>query len=393
MAFGALKGTFEAAATSPGTGFAATGSIAVSVGDLVVVALGSRGTGGNPITFTDNLGHNYTEETNSDATSRCIYPAWVRITTAGTLTSVSFSQTSDAGDKAMVVGVFEGPFDATDPLDVVLPGNTADTAEPWPCPATGTLAQADELIIGMIVHGNGIVEGQYTATAPFSMVEQESSNGTSANSCAIGMCYQVVSATTTQTPQFEQNTASSTQGTSRYTLSFKKGDLTQALTPSLVTNSQTYHTPTVTPGAVDVSPSALITDGDTVFAAAVAQSSPLTQDAIFVDGETVFAATITTLATILPDLVSDADTVFSATVTPGAVDLTPSLVSDADTVFSATITATAALLPSLVSDDDTYYTHVLDQEAGATDLQPSLVTDGDTVYGGVDIRTAARASG
>jgi hypothetical protein len=277
MAFGGLRGTFESAATSPGTGFAATGSIAVSVGDIVVVALGSRNLGGDPVTFTDNFGNNYTEETASDVSGRCIYPAWVRITTAGTLTSVSFSQTSDNGDKAMVVGVFEGPFDDVDPLDIVLAGNTTDSAEPWLCPATGTLAQADELIIGMITHGNGIVEGQYTATAPFSMVEQESSNGTASNSCSVGMCYQVVSATTTQTPTFEQSTASSAQGTSRYTLSFKKGTNTQALTPSLYTNSPTFHTPTVTPGAVGLTPS-LYDDGDTFYSHTALSTYALTPE-------------------------------------------------------------------------------------------------------------------
>lgn len=162
MAFGDSKGTLTASAASVTNPSDATGSVAVVVGDLIfgVFAEQTSLTAG---TVTDNLGNTYTAtNAGTDAGNRTGRAYYSRVTVAGTLTTVHFAATSSADDYAAAVVVIEGPF-ASSPLDTN-PGNiTSDVTSPFNCPATGTLAQALEVVMSW---GAGDSAGTWTATSP-----------------------------------------------------------------------------------------------------------------------------------------------------------------------------------------------------------------------------------
>jgi hypothetical protein len=145
--FGGLRGALEVSAASVTNPLTASGSVAgVSVYDLIVVLFGEA-TNLTVTAITDNLGNTYSAVDagfSSGWTNRAFY-ALVTPGHAGTLTSVSATTTASSDDALMVVGVFEGPF-AVSPLDAA-PAQVADNSSPFVTPSTGTLAQADELIL------------------------------------------------------------------------------------------------------------------------------------------------------------------------------------------------------------------------------------------------------
>lgn len=162
MAFGDLKGTLTGTAASITNPMPATGSVSVSVGDLVYVVI-SQQTNLTAGTTTDNLGNTYTPlhagTDNGNTTGRDYYS---RVTVAGTLTTINVAATASANDASVGALVIEGPFDAS-PLDANPAIQTSDVTSPLTCPSTGTLAQADEVVLcwGIPNHTNA-----WTATSP-----------------------------------------------------------------------------------------------------------------------------------------------------------------------------------------------------------------------------------
>jgi hypothetical protein len=214
MAFGDLKGTLVGNAASITNPFSATGSVAVSVGDLVYTVIGEV----SDLTVTacsDNLGNTYVatnagtvSPTGGNMTGRCYYS---RVTVAGTLTSISFATTASNNNVSVSAQVIEGSF-AVSPLDANPANDDTDLTSPFTCPATGTLAQADEVVLCWRVH-NGLPA--FTATSPNIEAVQES---TASISTVVG--YQTVAATTSVSPAFTSGTSptSAVAGTN----SFKK---------------------------------------------------------------------------------------------------------------------------------------------------------------------------
>src|SRR5215204_1742085 len=190
MAFGAVKGTLTGAAAAITNPFAATGSVSVAIGDLIVVAYGQRGTltGG---TVTDNLGHTYTaQNAGSDAGNSAGRAWWKIATAAGTLTSVSMTAAASTEDVALAAVVYEGAFDAS-PLDAS-PANTTTSGGAKIGPATGTLAQADELVVNW---ANGTV-GWSSGTLTVGTIDVTAASGTTASTEAVSIASLIVSATT-----------------------------------------------------------------------------------------------------------------------------------------------------------------------------------------------------
>lgn len=226
MAFGALRGTLSVAAASITNPTNATGSVAVSVGDLIWVLVAERAnltvTG-----VTDNLGNTYTAQNAGtdagNAAGRCFYS---RVTVAGTLTTVSAAATASADDVAIAVEVIEGPV-TVPPIDTN-PANTSnDITSPFTCPATGTLAQAVEIVCSAISSANSRT---MVATSPNLLgisVVTTPENGTGTIGAAVG--YQVTAATTSVAPDF---TAAGNPGsTTLHTASFKQAAATKSPPP------------------------------------------------------------------------------------------------------------------------------------------------------------------
>lgn len=198
MAFGSIKGTltgaFAASITNP---FSATGSVSVAVGDLVVFVIQEQGTL-STTAVSDNLGHSYSAvSAGSDSGNVTVRAFYKTVSTAGTLTSVSATTTASTDDVAAIARVYEGPF-KTSPLDKAPSDVISDTTSPYTGPATGTLTQADELIVCWF-GGNSLTSASdITASSPFSSATAAIIQG----NIGLNIGEQVVSATTTQTPAF-----------------------------------------------------------------------------------------------------------------------------------------------------------------------------------------------
>lgn len=216
MAFGDLLGTLSgttAAITNP---FDATGSVTVAVNDLIVVAYAERSTLSGT-TVTDNLGNTYTAQNAGSDAGNSAGRAWFSlVTVAGTLTAIHLAATGSTDDAAIFAGCFAGAF-AVSPLDANPANVTNDITTPFVGPASGTLAQADELIVAWWSTTNG--DTAMAISSPFTLAVQAAS-GTGANTTSGALAREVVAATTTQTPSWTGavTPASDVLGT----MSFKK---------------------------------------------------------------------------------------------------------------------------------------------------------------------------
>lgn len=390
--FGDLTGTLQANANSITNPFAATGSVAVSVGDLVVSLLVEQ-TNLTETGVTDNLGNSYTaQNAGTDAgavTARLHYSI---VTVAGTLTQVRAAATASSDDAVHIAAVFKGPFTA---IDANVANITSDITTPFTCPSSGTLVQAAELVIGW---GAANQSTTWTATSPNTLALQLANSTTIKG--IIG--YQTVAATTAVAPVFARSGGSNPTQAILGTLSFKK-DLTQPLTAELFSDSDQFYaadvsqgnqsltaalfsdtdaffTHIVTPGAVTLTAS-LFTDTDTFGAATVNSVYALTASLV-TDTDTFFQPTVAPGAvTLTPGLFTDTDAFFGPTVTVGAVNLTAALFTDTDAFFSPSVTLTQNLAPSLYSDNDQFFSATI--TVGAVTLTPSLFTDTDTFHAAV----------
>jgi hypothetical protein len=211
MAFGAVLGTLTGGVNDITDPTNATGSQAVSVGDLVFAAAFVQ-TGASTTAVTDNLGNTYTPTASVDAGNVTLEGYWSRITVAGTLTTLAFAATASTFNCVVHGVAFEGPF-AESPLDAAPAGTTNVLTDTFACPATGVLAQADELVVAVaVLNGNAVI----TADAP-NLLAIENNSSTSLTG-AIG--YQVVAATTSVTPTFTVTVTPTANAMS--TFSFKK---------------------------------------------------------------------------------------------------------------------------------------------------------------------------
>src|SRR5262245_13269376 len=125
MAFGGFKGRLTGTGLDALSSNDATGSVSVSVDDLVFVCA-SRFLNVGWTTCSDNLGNSYTAlSAGIDGGNPTFRNYYSRVTTAGTLTTVSVA-CSVGLDFAITADVYEGAFDSSSPLDVTSETTTAD---------------------------------------------------------------------------------------------------------------------------------------------------------------------------------------------------------------------------------------------------------------------------
>lgn len=196
MAQGDLKGTLSIAQNSITNPTSATGSVAVSVGDLVRVVAVEQGNTQHWGTCTDNLGNTYTPlSAGTTATTVAVRAYYSRVTAAGTLTQIDVAATASSNNAIVCADVFEGPF-LSSPLDANPADTTNDTSDPLTCPATGSLAQASEMVLCFYAsNGNPTVN----ADSP-NLKSIETNSSTTLN---LSLGYQKVSATTSVQPTFD----------------------------------------------------------------------------------------------------------------------------------------------------------------------------------------------
>jgi hypothetical protein len=392
VAKGDLRGTLTGSVNSVTNPTVASGSVAVSVGDLVFGTMSQQTALSASGTVTDNLGNTYAYvNAGTDGGTVAGRSFYARVTVAGTLTTVNVPATASANDASVVADVIEGPF-LTSPLDASL-ANATDATTPFTCTATGVMAQASNVVMAAIS-----IAGAQTVAATSPSTICGTVNRANAS---VGQSRRVVSATTSIAPEFTGTSATAVQTTA----AFKLSPPTQGLTPSLFTNSQTFHAPTVAPGSVDLTPS-LHTNAQTFHSPTVAATYDLTP-ALHVNAQTFHASTVAPGSVDLtPSLHSNAQTFYAPAVAPGAVDLTPSLYTNSQTFHSPTVELEAAgaqdLTPSLFTNSQTFHGptvaagavglapslftnaqvfHAATVTPGAVDLTPSLISNAQTFYG------------
>jgi hypothetical protein len=200
---------FTAGVASVTNPMAATGSAVVAAGDAVAFIYAEQAGVVNAGTLTDNLGNTYTAcnagTFNSTTAGRGYYGI---ITVAGTLTSLSVATTASTNDAAVSGAIFKGPFSTVD----AVPAARTDSTSPMTGTATGTLAQASELVVGLMASS---ANGALSATSPWTEAGTPAATGLR----RALICYQEVRATTSVTPSF---TTAAGETTVVQTVSFKR---------------------------------------------------------------------------------------------------------------------------------------------------------------------------
>lgn len=213
MAFGDKLASAGNAAGSIPNPASPSASVTVAVGNLIFVSLGERTsvTGGN---CTDNLGNSYTALTSADGGNGTV-KAWYSICTVAGSCTPSVATTASNDDYGLSVAVFEGPF-AASPLDKNPACTTGTTSTVATLPATGTLTQADNLVIGYYGSGNGVT---YSSTSLAGGLAQQNASGTGSNTACTIIVFGVVASTSTITPTI---TVSATPASAQGVAVFKK---------------------------------------------------------------------------------------------------------------------------------------------------------------------------
>lgn len=362
MAFGALRGTLSGTGQDVVNPNQATGSVAVSVGDLVYAVFVQQGAV-TVTTATDNLGHSYTFGTGGDAGNVTGRACFTRITTAGTLTAIDFTASESVANWIAIAAVIEGPIPASSPVDSNQAPITSDVTSPLTCPATGTLSQATEVVL---CFGAANQNAAWTASSP-NLLAIEVANLTNLKA-AIG--YQAVASTSSVAPEF--TVGSNPTECVLATTSFK-ADSVVTLSPPLYSDGDSFPAPTVTASAA-LAPS-LYSDADSFAAAIAAGNYPLAA-ALYADSDTFPASAVTGHYPLAAALFSDGDT-FSPPVVETSGALQPALYTDDDSFPGAAAASTYALAADLLTDSDTFPAAAL---SAVTTIAASLYSDGDTFH-------------
>lgn len=144
------------------------------------------------------------------------------------------------------------------------------------------------------------------------------------------------------------------------TATMSTGPAAQTLSPSLLTNSQTFYAATVTTGAVALAPS-LYSNAQTFYAHTLSQAG---------GGQT-----------LTPSLYTNSQTFYGGSVGVGTVTLSPSLFTNSATFYGATVSQgapTQTLSPSLLTNAQAFYGPTA--TVGAVTLLPGLFTNAQTFY-------------
>ena len=253
-------------------------------------------------------------------------------------------------------------------------GATGNSAAPTI--AAASVASGDTIMGGLAAETDDVITGDSdSSNGSWSSAQQATADGGADAACAkISIQYKTTTGTGDQTYNPTINAA---RDYAINWITIYAETSTQTLTPSLFTDTDEFHSPTVTPGPVALTPD-LFADGDFFHSATVISTYPLTPD-LFTDDDTFHSPTVTPgVATVGPSLFEDGDTFFSPVVTPGAVNLTPPLFDDGDSFHSATVTASNTLTPELFDDGDTFYAATV--TPGVVTLSPDLFDDGDAFH-------------
>lgn len=195
-----------------------------------------------------------------------------------------------------------------------------------------------------------------------------------------------------------------TNSPSFYAPTVSAGSVT--LAPTLFSNAATFYAPTVSQGAAPqaLTPT-LVTNSNTFFGHALTTSTTLTVG-LFTNSNSFFGHTLTTNYGLVAALFTNSPTFYVPTISVGQVTLSPTLFSNAATFYTPVVTISGGpqyLVPDLYSssqtfyspsvvpgsvtltatrldNDQTFYTHVVSQGGGPQTLTPGLYSNSQTFF-------------
>lgn len=168
-------------------------------------------------------------------------------------------------------------------------------------------------------------------------------------------------------------------------LRVREGAAPQALTPDLYTNTQTFHNPTVTPGAVALIPS-LYTNDQTFYSPDVTTGGAAQNltPSLYTNGQTFYGPTATATYSLTSDLYTNTQTFYGPTAIAGQT-LAPDFYINTQTFYGPTASASNTLVAGLYSNNQTFYGPTV---ATSSSIAPNLYTNTQTFYGPVVSRGA-----
>lgn len=352
MALGTPANVIAASGTTAAT---TTGSFTVPSGDEIYVTVGSRKSGSahSALTISDSLGLTWASvgsafyDDGSGVRVRC--QVWRATSTGAAMTAtgtpggttpdnIGIQIVSIAGASTDVTNASTGTNGSGDP-SVTLP-SAPDVA-------------STVLAFGMFAGGNAI--------SPPTGCTELNEFATSGSSHRLESAYDAASAATTiawTTSNFES---------AAVVVEVKTGTTTQTLRPSLFANGQTFYSPTVTPGAVDLAPLSF-TNTQPFFSPAVAPGA----------------------VTLLPALFTNTRTFHSPIVSPGNSPLAAILFTNPQVFYSPTAAlGSVTLSPPLLNNEQTFPSPALGSERVERAPPPECIL---TLYGQGRTVTVARLS-
>lgn len=382
-AAGAASGTFAVSLTDllDTTGASAT----LAQNDLIVI---NYVVGGDQADVALTPPTGYTEETElfSDDGADANLAVWRKFMGATPDTSVDIPNSTNA-DYAVAgtIFAFRG-VDTTTPLDVAIATATGiDGGQPNPPSVTPTTAGAWIVVVGGSGHSTAVTAfgnpGDLSSTTNhFRSVTQADIIDATAG-CGIKTDW--TSGAFDPATWTDGSTAAGSSWCAA-TLALRPAVTTQTLSPSLFTNSQTFHAATVAASYTLAPP--LLTQAPSFPAATVAASNslqpPLVTNTVAFHAATVMASnslapllltnaqsfhasTIASVVLVAPSLLTNSQSFYGASAAPGPVTVAPNPLSNAQSFYGATVALEQHVLPPLI--------YATGPPAGQTDAAVTVV--------------------
>jgi len=350
----------------------------VSAGDLVIVTVctGSAARSSvvavtSPATY-DNLTAQHTTATTYDTNVQVSYK-FMPSTPDGVVTIPAQGNIADG--QVYAVQVFRG-VDSTTPLDVTPTYATGSGANNRPDPAAILPVTAGAWIV---VTGGGAsaAGGAYTTGT---LTDFLNADGADTNDASLGVGYYDAWVSDSYDPvAFGGGSTNAANSWGATTIALRPAPETQALTPALFTNSNTFYTHTVSVGAVALT--ATLYDNSNVFYTHVVTQPAANQDLIaslYENSNTFYDATVNTSITLSATRYDNSNTFYSPTVTAGTVTLTANLYTNDNTFYQPSVIQGAlTLFPSLYSNTNEFYSQNV--VVGSVSLSPSLYSNSSNI--------------
>lgn len=350
--------------------------------DLVIVGIASnlnsdRSSGDAnilvPSGYTGILSHDYRDDLN-DINFRTSLKFMG--STPDTSVTLPGSGGSGSNGTAFVIYVFRG-VDTSTPLDVaaVQAGGT-NTGVADAAAITPTTSGAWIMAVGGYAGAIGSVYTNPSGMSSTTNHFRSAGSSTSFNGVIGAALYTAWTSGAYNPAAFGGGSGSSQNSWSAVTIALRPGVTSTTLTPSLLTNSQSFYGPTIS-ASYALSPG-LFTNSQTFYNPVVSAAYSLTPS-LYTNSQTFYGPTVSQgEAVLLPGLLTNSQTFYGPTVSSGAATLAPSLLTNGQSFFAASVSASYTLAPGLLTNPQTFYAPSISN--GVQTLTPSLFSNSQSFY-------------